>query len=315
MEGGQTTAAAQTHAAPSITTTVANTMLVGSFEYASTTNNWTPPTGMTEGVDAASQTRPNDAGISMEMAYETRSAIGATGTRTATADGTSSNNDVGVGHLMALRPQGVPTNIVVTLTGSTDNIIGGSIFLTGTDVGAPEATNTNTNTGATPITTAITTLTNGSWLVDVVGCGNTGTFTAGGSQTERLDLSAASSSGAMSTKNVATAGASSMTQTHTGSNRMAHAVAAIKPSGTIAFSSSANGSANSTNSLTWSHALPASPVGKLIVGVAIEDPTCGGNQVVTSVVHGNTALTYITGVATPAAGFCERVELWYMDVL
>ena len=42
VENGQTTARANTHATPSITTTVANTMLVASFGLAGT-GTWTPP--------------------------------------------------------------------------------------------------------------------------------------------------------------------------------------------------------------------------------------------------------------------------------
>ena len=53
VENGQTTASALTHAAASITTVTANSMVVTSHTYASA-GTWTPPTGMTEAYDKAS---------------------------------------------------------------------------------------------------------------------------------------------------------------------------------------------------------------------------------------------------------------------
>ncbi|TMI77087.1 MAG: hypothetical protein E6H05_01665, partial [Bacillati bacterium ANGP1] len=54
-ENGQATASSTTHSTPSITTTVANAMVVATFTASFTsggiTNNWTPPTGMTERID------------------------------------------------------------------------------------------------------------------------------------------------------------------------------------------------------------------------------------------------------------------------
>ena len=53
VENGQATASGLTHATPSIVTTFPNTMLVTSHTFAST-STWTPPAGVTEGVDATS---------------------------------------------------------------------------------------------------------------------------------------------------------------------------------------------------------------------------------------------------------------------
>ncbi|MCH7730475.1 hypothetical protein IID21_02975 [Patescibacteria group bacterium] len=120
--------------------------------------------------------------------------------------------------------------IQVNTTGLVQEINVGAVSLAGTVSGAPEATATNTNFSTATITTSITTLTNGAWVIDAVGSGNNGTFTAGGGQTERWDTSASSGTGAMSTKEVSTAGATSMAQTHsTTSNRTAHVVVAIAP--------------------------------------------------------------------------------------
>ena len=78
-------AAGLSHNAPSITTTVANTMLLTVHAMASSTT-WTPPTGMTELVDLATNTAPDAAGVSFTVSRELRPTAGATGARTATAN-------------------------------------------------------------------------------------------------------------------------------------------------------------------------------------------------------------------------------------
>ena len=97
---GQNTASALTHASPTVTTTLTNTMLVTSYGFGSSAT-WTPPGGMFEAVDTASLAVPNAAGISLEADYATQPAAGATGTKTATA---SNDADVGNAHILALRP-------------------------------------------------------------------------------------------------------------------------------------------------------------------------------------------------------------------
>ena len=100
VEGGQNTPSGLTHATPSVTTTVTNTMLVTSHAFSSSAT-WTPPGGMTEVFDVASETVPNAAGISIEGNYVMQTATGATGTKTATA---SNDVDVGNTHILALKP-------------------------------------------------------------------------------------------------------------------------------------------------------------------------------------------------------------------
>ena len=97
---GQNTASGLTHASPTVATTLTNTMLVTSHEFASAAT-WTPPVGMTEAVDTASVAVPNSGGISLEANYAIQSAAGATGTKTATA---SNDADAGNAHILALRP-------------------------------------------------------------------------------------------------------------------------------------------------------------------------------------------------------------------
>ncbi len=121
-EAGQTTASSTSHAAPSINTgTVTNTMLVSTHS-ANSSTLWTPPSGMTERVDAASLAVPNDAGISVEMNHQLFTGFGATGTRTAgwTAPPAA---DTGIAHMLALRP-------VVTLHHYAISFPGGSTGVT-----------------------------------------------------------------------------------------------------------------------------------------------------------------------------------------
>lgn len=101
IDNGQNTASGLTHATPTVTTTVASTMLVTSYEFASAAT-WTPPGGMAEVVDTASVAVPNAAGISLEVNYAIQSAAAATGAKTATA---SNDADVGNAHILALKPK------------------------------------------------------------------------------------------------------------------------------------------------------------------------------------------------------------------
>lgn len=113
LESGVATVSALTHTAPSITTTVANAMVVTHHSMASSAT-WTPPPaggGMpvfTERIDVASLAVANANGVSMESAQALRAAIAATGTKTATA---SANADAGNAHILALRPSAQLINV------------------------------------------------------------------------------------------------------------------------------------------------------------------------------------------------------------
>jgi len=103
VEDGQTTPSALTHSTPRVTTTMANTMLVTSHTFA-TSSSWTPPLGMTEGFDiAATPARPGG-GQSIEGNYVLQATAGAIGVKTATASGVAGDEDVGNTHNLALRP-------------------------------------------------------------------------------------------------------------------------------------------------------------------------------------------------------------------
>ncbi|MGH8753614.1 MAG: DUF6701 domain-containing protein [Burkholderiales bacterium] len=127
VENGVATASALTHATPSVTTTVANTMLVTSHTMASSAS-WTVPSGMTQAFDRASLTVPNAAGQSIQGNYGFQQAAGATGTKTATASG---NADRGNTHILALRPNLNSLAILApSCTMNADNIMIASIAVT-----------------------------------------------------------------------------------------------------------------------------------------------------------------------------------------
>jgi len=118
VENGQTTASSTSHATPSVTTTVANAMLVTSHGYSSS-GTWTPPAGMTEGFEVASLAPDNGAGISMSGNYALQAAAGASGTKTATATAAA---DTGNAHILALRPAVTVIGLVsATLVCGTPN--------------------------------------------------------------------------------------------------------------------------------------------------------------------------------------------------
>ena len=93
----------------------------------------------------------------------------------------------------------------------------------------PEVSNSTEVSSGTDVTTSVTTLTDGAWLVDVVGSGNSGGFSAEESgQTERFDMDAESSAIAGSTRHIAVAGPASMSWEQD-ANRLGHIVAAFAP--------------------------------------------------------------------------------------
>jgi hypothetical protein len=128
-------------------------------------------------------------------------------------------------------PAGGTFTVNVTFQGPVDGVSAGAISLTGARQAGPEQVATKVDTsGADSISTGITTLTAGAWVVDVVGSGNSGSFTASAGQTERWDIAASVMTGAGGTKPMATAGATTLGWAHSGANRLAHSLAAFAPS-------------------------------------------------------------------------------------
>jgi pectate lyase len=175
-----------------------------------------------------------------------------------------------------LNPASGAHNVVVTFHGPVDGTSSTAVSLSGVAQGAPERVATKVDTsGADSISTAITTATAGAWVVDVVGSGNSGSFTASSGQTERTDIAASGMTGATSTKPMATAGATTLGWAHSGANRLAHSLASFAPSA---------GGTPTTFTLTTS-----------VVGSG----TITRNPNATSYASG----TVVTLTATPASGF------------
>jgi hypothetical protein len=103
-EGGNTTPYSFSHSANSITTSVADTVIVSSHEFPSATSDWTSPAGMTEIVDATSIPRPDTVGIALSMNYVSQAGIGVTGNKTAVAASGGTDAGDGAAHILALRP-------------------------------------------------------------------------------------------------------------------------------------------------------------------------------------------------------------------
>jgi MSHA biogenesis protein MshQ len=100
VSGGQTTASSTSHSTTSLTTSVANTMVLTFFGFSSSAT-WTPPGGMTEAFDEASEPVPDAVGVAIEGNYATQASAGATGVKTATASGDA---DTGNAFTLVLQP-------------------------------------------------------------------------------------------------------------------------------------------------------------------------------------------------------------------
>jgi hypothetical protein len=128
-----------------------------------------------------------------------------------------------------LPPAGTYT-VTVTYSGPVDDRSGGSISLFNAAQQAAEAVAVNGNTASNTIATTVAAASEGAWVLDVVGCGNAGSFTATGSaMIERFDVSPDSSSAAGSSRTVGSAVPVTMSWQHSGANRLAHSVAVFAP--------------------------------------------------------------------------------------
>jgi pectate lyase len=133
--------------------------------------------------------------------------------------------------LNASLPAAGTYSVKVTFQGSIQGASVGAVSLAGVRQSGPEAVTAKTDTsGADSISTSITPLTSGAWVVDVVGSGNSGTFTAGSGQTARWSIAASGMTGASSNKVAASPGAMTLSWTHSGANRLAHSLASFAPS-------------------------------------------------------------------------------------
>ncbi|HEY5636402.1 MAG TPA: DUF6701 domain-containing protein [Burkholderiales bacterium] len=161
--GQVNTPASTSMVAPSISPSVAQTMLVGAFSADTGNGSSTPPGGMTERTDAASGAGPN--GVALETADELRTVSGPTGTRIATHSG----SEVSIGQHIALNPArtflveaagggsigtqvaGTSFNIRITArnpNGTTDTTFTGTVDLTTTGTFSTIAPTINTTTAS-----------------------------------------------------------------------------------------------------------------------------------------------------------------------
>jgi lysophospholipase L1-like esterase len=126
-------------------------------------------------------------------------------------------------------------NVVVTYTGSVAEISAGAISFRNVQQQARLAAAANSQTSANYISTNITALTNGAWVVDIVGCDNTGTFSpAEANMTGRWYQTAAGTSAAAATRPVQQAGPVAMSWSNTSTaNQLVHSAAAFTPVGCI----------------------------------------------------------------------------------
>ncbi len=178
--------------------------------------------------------------------------------------------------------------VQVTFHGSIQGAAVGAVSLFGVNQSAPESVATKVDSsGADSISTSITTHTNGAWVVDAVGSGNSGTFTAASGQTLRWGIASSGSTGASSTKAVATAGATTLSWTHSGANRLAHSLASFAPS--------AGGTANCTltTSVSGSGTISQSPSGTTF--------PCGTSITLTATANSGSTFTGWTGGVTSSA--------------
>ena len=86
--------------------------------------------------------------------------------------------------------------VTVAFQGPVDGVSASALSFSGASQAAPEAATARTDTsGADSISTTITTRSANAWVVDVVGSGNSGSFTPGSGQTERTDIAASGMTG------------------------------------------------------------------------------------------------------------------------
>ena len=119
--------------------------------------------------------------------------------------------------------------IEITLAGSVTYKGAGAVSLFNVTQGPAEAVETNDNVGQVSISTNITVPTSGSWLVDVVGSGNTGTFTPAAGMTEQWEWDVGGTTSSAGSTRATAGGLVTNTWSNSGANRLSHSVAAFAP--------------------------------------------------------------------------------------
>ncbi len=174
------------------------------------------------GVEDASLSNANVVGVTYGGAPLTRAA----------EDNVSSSGVAQNVETWYLLDAGLPNGnatIQVTLGGVSSGVNAGAISLENVAQSGPEAASTNTVVGSSTISTGISTQTDGAWVIDAVGAGDSGSFSDGSGQTQRWEESGSTSAAAASTKSVANAGGTNMSQTLNNANRLVHVLIAVAP--------------------------------------------------------------------------------------
>ncbi|UCF12670.1 MAG: DUF2341 domain-containing protein, partial [Thermoplasmatales archaeon] len=146
----------------------------------------------------------------------------------------------------------------INYTGTVNDCSVGAISLFNVSQESPEAVNSNTNEGPNQISTDITTLSNGSIVIDVAHCGNAQAFTQGSGQIEFFDETAASSGTAGSYKILTNAGTTTMWENVSSANRLSHVVVAFSPVSTPQGKWINNSNPDTTYPWSWNFDFPNS---------------------------------------------------------
>jgi lysophospholipase L1-like esterase len=131
--------------------------------------------------------------------------------------------------LEANLPSSGSHTVTVTYQNGVDKIIAGAVSLANTDQHSPEAVAVNSNTG-TAISTDITPLTNGAWVVDIAGSSNYGILSTNAEDMMlRWSEATGSSAAAGGTRMLMSAQQTTMGWSCTSAGTIVHSLAAISP--------------------------------------------------------------------------------------
>jgi hypothetical protein len=291
-ENGQATASSLSHATASVTTTVANTMLISTHSLTSSAT-WTAPAGMTEAFDKSSDAVPNSAGISVEMNYATQASAAATGTKTATA---SNNANTGVAQIVSLVSASSAT---IAYTGSPYCLTAGTAAVTQTGTGGGTYSSTaglsiSSSTGAVTLASS----TAGNYTV---------TYTFGGTYTTTASITVTAATTISGTPTESCVGGSSGTITAAASGGPSPYTYSLN-SGSYQASNSFTGLAAGTYTLNVknnANCVASAAVSVIEFTASTDDQNATGTNTWIGHVYDGTNFTKYIGQATETETFNE----------
>jgi Family of unknown function (DUF6701) len=107
-----------------------------------------------------------------------------------------------------------------------------------------------------------------------------------------------------------------MSWDNSNANRLAHAAISVATSGAgVGYVRENGATGTNTNTVSFNINGSNNNTNKLIVGTSVEENNCDTttDEEVQSITYDGVNLTPITGITVPLTGFCQRVELWYLD--